>query len=160
MVESADYHVALIPVPNPPKRLRSDASILAEMSSVVVLPLTWKGLVTHLRSEGKRSRLNRETDVIGFGSVCVNLSSMEVRRDGKAVAVTAMEFKLLRYLIRNASRVISRDELLNEVWGFDNYPCTRTVDSHVWRLRKKLEADPASPAHFHTVHSVGYKFVL
>jgi len=71
-----------------------------------------------------------------------------------------MEFKLLRFLVQNAGRVISRDELLNEVWGYDNYPCTRTVDNHILRLRQKLELDPARPVHFHTVHGVGYKFVL
>lgn len=69
------------------------------------------------------------------------------------------EFKLLQYFISNPAKVISRDELLNEVWGLDNYPCTRTVDSHVWRLRQKLEPDPARPIHFHTVHAVGYKFL-
>jgi len=55
--------------------------------------------------------------------------------------------------------VISRDELLNEVWGYENYPCTRTVDNHILRLRKKLETEPALPKHFHTVHSSGYKFL-
>jgi DNA-binding response OmpR family regulator len=55
--------------------------------------------------------------------------------------------------------VISRDELLNEVWGYDNYPSTRTVDNHILKLRKKLEREPADPVHFHTVHSAGYKFM-
>jgi DNA-binding response OmpR family regulator len=62
-------------------------------------------------------------------------------------------------MILNPERVISRDELLNEVWGFDNYPCTRTVDTHMWRLRRKLELDPANPMHFHTVRAIGYKFL-
>jgi DNA-binding response OmpR family regulator len=84
---------------------------------------------------------------------------MEVRRAGKPLVLTALEFKLLRYLLLNPERVISRDELLNEVWGFDNYPCTRTVDTHMWRLRQKLESDPANPDHFHTVHAMGYKFL-
>ena len=56
-------------------------------------------------------------------------------------------------------RVISRDELLNEVWGYEKYPCTRTVDNHILKLRKKLETEPAHPKHFHTVHSCGYKFL-
>ena len=157
-VEKDNYQVALIPLPNPAKRSGADVPVLAKMNSVLVLPMTWNELVTRLRSEGKRSRSNRESDVVGFGSVCVNLSRMEVRRAGEPVAFTPLEFRLLRYFIWNPARVISRDELLNEVWGFDNYPCTRTVDSHVWRIRKKLEADPASPVHFHTVHAVGYKF--
>ena len=73
--------------------------------------------------------------------------------------LTALEFKTLRYLVENARRVISRDELLNEVWGYQNYPTTRTVDTHILRLRQKLEKDPTDPVHFRTVHGTGYKFV-
>jgi DNA-binding response OmpR family regulator len=69
------------------------------------------------------------------------------------------EFKTLEYLIKNPRRVISRDELLHEVWEYENYPCTRTVDNHILKLRKKLEAEPGNPKHFHTVHSSGYTFL-
>ena len=69
------------------------------------------------------------------------------------------EFKTLKFLTQNAERVISRDELLNEVWGYQNYPSTRTVDNHILKLRQKLEKDPANPVHFRTVHGMGYKFV-
>jgi len=65
----------------------------------------------------------------------------------------------LKFLVQNAERVISRDELLNEVWGYQNYPSTRTVDNHILKLRQKLEKDPANPVHFRTVHGMGYKFV-
>jgi DNA-binding response OmpR family regulator len=64
------------------------------------------------------------------------------------------------YLIQNARRVISRAELLNEVWGYENYPSTRTVDNRILKLRQKLERDPSRPAHFRTVHGAGYKFLL
>jgi len=70
-----------------------------------------------------------------------------------------MEFKALKYLIQNAGKVISREELLNEVWGYENYPCTRTVDNHILRLRQKLERDPSHPVHFQTMHRTGYKFL-
>jgi DNA-binding response OmpR family regulator len=73
--------------------------------------------------------------------------------------MTAQEFKLLRYLARSPERVISREELLNEVWGYQNYPSTRTVDNHILRLRQKLEPDPANPRFFLTMHGAGYKFV-
>jgi len=62
-------------------------------------------------------------------------------------------------LTKNALRVISRDELLEKVWGYENYPCTRTVDNHMLRLRQKLEKDPSNPSHLLTVHGLGYKFV-
>jgi DNA-binding response OmpR family regulator len=104
----------------------------------------------------------RNPNAIGtfeFGGVKGCLSTMEIHRNGRPVTLTSQEFKTLAYLIKNPRRVISRDELLNEVWGYENYPCTRTVDNHILKLRKKLESDPAHPKHFHTVHCVGYRFL-
>jgi DNA-binding response OmpR family regulator len=94
-----------------------------------------------------------------FGDVIVSFSSLEVRRNEQLVVLTALEFKTLKYFIQNAGRAISRDELLNEVWGYENYPCTRTVDNHILKLRRKLEPDPSRPVHFRTVHGAGYKFL-
>jgi hypothetical protein len=98
-------------------------------------------------------------DMFVFGEVTVSFSAMETHRRGQLVALTRKEFKTLAYLIRNARRVISRDELLNEVWGYQSYPSTRTVDNHILGLRVKLEADPARPKHFLTVRGTGYKFL-
>jgi two-component system alkaline phosphatase synthesis response regulator PhoP len=98
-------------------------------------------------------------DTFVFGGVTGCFSTMEIHRNGRPVILTRREFKTLAYLIKNPRRVISRDELLNEVWGYENYACTRTVDNHILRLRKKLETEPAHPKHFHTVHSSGYKFL-
>ena len=99
------------------------------------------------------------TDTFEFGGVKGCFSTMEIHRNGRPIILTRKEFKTLAYLIKNPRRVISRDELLNEVWGYENYPCTRTVDNHILKLRKKLETEPAHPKHFHTVHSSGYKFL-
>jgi DNA-binding response OmpR family regulator len=99
------------------------------------------------------------TDTFEFGGVKGCFSTMEIHRSGRPVILTSEEFKTLAYLIKNPRRVISRDELLNEVWGYENYPCTRTVDNLILRLRKKLETEPARPKHFHTVHSSGYQFL-
>ena len=96
---------------------------------------------------------------VAFGDVTVNLSAMEALRKGEPVVLTTMEFKTLKYLIQNAGRVISRDELLNEVWGYENYPCTRTVDNRILMLRQKLERDPSRPVHFRTIRGAGYKFL-
>jgi DNA-binding response OmpR family regulator len=98
-------------------------------------------------------------DTFEFGGVKGCFSTMEIHRNGRPVILRSKEFKTLAYLIKNPRRVISRDELLNEVWGYENYPCTRTVDNHILRLRKKLELEPGNPRHFHTVHSSGYKFL-
>src|ERR1700722_9073358 len=98
-------------------------------------------------------------NVFLFGDVIVSFSSIEVHRKGQPVVLTALEFRALKYFIQNPRRAISRDELLNQVWGYENYPCTRTVDNHILRLRQKLEQDPSRPAHFQTVHGTGYKFL-
>jgi hypothetical protein len=99
------------------------------------------------------------SDVLVYGDVTISFSAMEVHRRGQLVALTRQEFRTLAYLLKNARRVISRDELLNEVWGYRSYPSTRTVDNHILRLRKKLESEPARPKHFRTVHGMGYKFL-
>jgi hypothetical protein len=99
------------------------------------------------------------SNTVTFGDVTVNFSTMEVLRKGEPVVLKALEFKTLKYLIQNARRVISRDEMLNEVWGYENYPCTRTVDNHILRLRQKLERNPSRPVHFRTMHGTGYKFL-
>lgn len=100
------------------------------------------------------------TELISFSDVTVNFRKMEVIRAGSEVLLTPQEFKLLKFLCLNPDRVIDRDELLNEVWGYESYPTTRTVDNHVLRLRQKLEKDPTAPRHFKTVHAVGYLFTF
>ncbi|MGA1984586.1 MAG: response regulator transcription factor [Acidobacteriaceae bacterium] len=95
----------------------------------------------------------------GFGKVTADFSAMEFAKDGEPVTLTANEIKLLRYFVDNEERVITREELLNAVWGYTAYPTTRTVDNQVMKLRQKLEADPARPVHFRTLHGIGYKFV-
>jgi DNA-binding response OmpR family regulator len=96
---------------------------------------------------------------LSFGQVTADFSAMEFARAGVPVVLTAHEIKLLRYFIDHAERVITREELLNDVWGYTSYPTTRTVDNQVMKLRQTLEADPAKPVHFRTMHGIGYKFV-
>jgi len=158
-IESDNYQVALIPLRKPVNRDKNRPALI-EMKSILVLPLTWTELIAHLRAKVGPSASGRESRIVRFGKVCADLLGMEVRRSGESVALTTMEFKLLKFLLDNAGRALSRDEMLNAVWGYENYPCTRTVDNHILRLRQKLEVDPANPVHFQTVHGVGYKFVL
>lgn len=114
---------------------------------------------TSLQLAANASPATDSRDVFVFGEVTVNIRGMEVWRRGTSVFLRRKEFKTLVYLIQNAGRVVSRDELLNEVWGYQSYPCTRTVDNHILRLRSKLEIDPTHPRHFQTVHGTGYKFL-
>jgi two-component system alkaline phosphatase synthesis response regulator PhoP len=98
-------------------------------------------------------------DAYRFGDVYADFRSAEVSRDGKPVALSAKEMQLLRFLIEHRGDVLSRDALLNGVWGYDAMPVTRTVDVHVAELRRKLEPNPRSPRFIVTVHGLGYKFV-
>jgi two-component system, OmpR family, alkaline phosphatase synthesis response regulator PhoP len=94
-----------------------------------------------------------------FGEIDVDFRKAEVTRSGAPVTVSAKEFQLLRYLIRQRGATLSRDELLNEVWGYDAMPTTRTVDVHVAWLRRKIEPNPRRPQYILTIHGLGYKFV-
>lgn len=94
-----------------------------------------------------------------FGHVEIDFEKYRVTVRNKPVEMTQKEFDLIRYMIRNRDTVLSRDRLLDEVWGYDSYPTTRTVDTHVLKLRKKLEDDPANPKYILSVYGGGYKFV-
>jgi DNA-binding response OmpR family regulator len=112
-----------------------------------------------------RALLRRTSSAAGlpsmlkFGQVEVDFQKYVARRRGKPIEMTRKEFDLLRFLASREDVVVTRDELLNKVWGLDSYPVTRTVDNHVASLRSKVEADPARPVFIQTVHGVGYKFV-
>jgi DNA-binding response OmpR family regulator len=111
-----------------------------------------------------RALLRRTSSVQGlpgdlrFGDVEVDFLRYVARKSGRPVEMTRKEFAALRFLASRAGHVVSRDELLNEVWGYQSYPMSRTVDNHVASLRSKLETVPGRPEHIRTVHGVGYKF--
>jgi DNA-binding response OmpR family regulator len=98
-------------------------------------------------------------DTLAFDDVAVDFRSYEALKAGVPLEMTRKEFAVLRLLASRAGEVVTRDELLNEVWGYDNYPTTRTVDNHIASLRSKLERGSAGPERIRTVHGVGYKFV-
>jgi len=125
----------------------------------VTKPFSPRELLARVRAALRRTARTGSSDVIAFGGISADFSKMEVIRNGEPVQLTAQEFKTLKFMAQNAERVISREELLNEVWGYQNYPSTRTVDNHILKLRQKLEQDPGNPVHFRTVHGMGYKFV-
>lgn len=94
-----------------------------------------------------------------FGEIKIDFRRAEVTRGDETIELSAREFQLLRYFIEHREATLSRDELLNEVWGYDSMPTTRTVDVHVAWLRQKLEPNPRHPQYILTVHGLGYKFV-
>lgn len=157
-LELNNFHVVLVPfqVPQPERAFSGPKS---DTGRPLVLSLTWKELILKLGTLAHFSSRSSKANVVRFGEVTVDLDSVEVRRSDRPVKLTAMEFKVLKYFAANPNRVISRDDLLNQVWGYHNYPSTRTVDNHILRLRQKLEPDFVKPVHFQTVHGIGYKFM-
>ena len=139
----------------------SDKVLLLELGAddYVTKPFSPRELLARVRAALRHNTRTPDVQVVSFDGISVDFRKMEVKCDGKLVVLTAQEFKTFQFLVQNADRVISRDELLNEVWGYQNYPSTRTVDNHILKLRQKLEKDPSSPVHFRTVHGMGYKFV-
>jgi DNA-binding response OmpR family regulator len=139
-----------------------DKVLLLEIGAddYVTKPFSPRELLARVRAAMRRlNQSSDKSDVFSFDDVEVNFSKMELHRSGQSIALTPQEFKMLRFFLNHQERVVSRTELLNEVWGYNNYPTTRTVDTHILRLRQKLEKDPADPVHFRTVHGTGYKFV-
>ena len=94
-----------------------------------------------------------------FGDVRIDFRHHEATKGGQAIVLSAREFMLLAYLVAHRGTVITREQLLDAVWGYDNMPFTRTVDTHIAKLRKKIEDDPANPRYLITLHRLGYKFL-
>lgn len=139
----------------------SDKVLLLELGAddYVTKPFSPRELLARVRAALRRTLRPATTETFSFDDTLVDFTKMEIVREGKTIALTAQEFKTLKFMVQNPERVITRDELLNEVWGYHNYPSTRTVDNHILKLRQKLEKDPGNPVHFRTVHGVGYKFI-
>ena len=129
----------------------------------VTKPFSVPELLARIRAIIRRIQKAKTGDLpsnLHFGEVSVDFKCFEARKGDKVLEMSRKEFGILRLLAARAGEVITRDELLDEVWGYDQYPTTRTVDNHVALLRTKLEDDPSKPRHLITVHGVGYKLVL
>jgi DNA-binding response OmpR family regulator len=124
----------------------------------MVKPFGIRELLARIRAVLRRTT-SEDGKVLEFGQVEVDLTRRVVRRAGQELKLTRAEYNLLTYFLQNPDRVLTRDAILNSVWGYDYFPHTRTVDAHVVRLRQKLEPASARPRHFLTVHGVGYRFL-
>jgi DNA-binding response OmpR family regulator len=123
-------------------------------------PFSVRELMARVRALLRRSQPGSALpDNLQFGEAGIDFRSYEAHRNGNTVEMTRKEFAILRYLASRAGEVVTRDDLLNHVWGYEQFPTTRTVDNHVAGLRAKLERDASQPEHIRTVHGVGYKFV-
>ena len=137
-----------------------DKVLLLEIGAddYVVKPFGTRELLARIRALLRRTSQGFDT-VLTFSNIEVDLDQRTVRRGGEETRLTRAEFNLLAFFLHNPGRALTRDVILNSVWGYDSFPNTRTVDAHVVRLRQKLEPDPETPRHFLTMHGVGYRFL-
>ncbi len=125
----------------------------------LVKPFDMAELLARIEALLRRSPPGQSADTDRFGDVSIDFRRAEIVKAGTRIELSAREFKLLKYFVEHRGAALTRDELLNEVWGYNAMPSTRTVDVHVAWLRQKLEDNPRHPQFIHTVHGIGYKFV-
>jgi two-component system alkaline phosphatase synthesis response regulator PhoP len=126
----------------------------------VTKPFSIRELLARIKAVLRRARVvPQDQESYAFGDVKVNLRSCQVVRAGKPIEFSSKEFDLLKYFVCHPGEALSRERLLEEVWGYNRFPTTRTVDAHIVRLRQKLESRPEEPHFILTIHGVGYKFV-
>ena len=122
-------------------------------------PFGMRELIARVRALLRRTLGKQEINEVSFDNVSIDFRAYKAERGAEPLELSAREYRLLRYLVAKHGTVVTRDELLDEVWGYNSYPTTRTVDNHIARLRAKIEENVEEPRHILTVHGVGYKFV-
>jgi DNA-binding response OmpR family regulator len=122
-------------------------------------PFEMPELIARVKAQLRRTQNLFNVDVFQFSDIVIDFKAYKAERKSVPLELSAREYRLLRYLITKKGTVVTRDELLDEVWGYNSYPTTRTVDNHIARLRQKIEDNVEIPKHILTVHGVGYKFV-
>jgi DNA-binding response OmpR family regulator len=138
-----------------------DKVLLLELGAddYVTKPFSPRELTARVQAAIRRQRKPAAATIFRFADCEIDFKSMSARCRGVPVVLTAHEFKLLKFFTDNLDRVLTRELLLTEVWGYYSYPTTRTVDNQILKLRQKLEPDPANPKHLLTIYGAGYKFV-
>ena len=126
----------------------------------VTKPFGDRELLARVKALLRRASPNAtEPEIYRFGSVVIDFTHFTAEKDNRSIQLTSTEFSLLSYLVSQKGKVVTREDLLNKVWGYDFFPQSRTVDNHILRLRHKVEDDPNHPRHILTIHGLGYKFV-
>jgi DNA-binding response OmpR family regulator len=124
----------------------------------ITKPFALRELLARVRAVLRRPGPRQKFEEFAFGDLRIHRRSRQAFKAGREIRLTRKEFDLLVYLVEHRGEIVTRERLLDEVWGYDQFPTTRTVDTHVLRLRRKFEADPDHPALIETVHGQGYRF--
>jgi two-component system alkaline phosphatase synthesis response regulator PhoP len=126
----------------------------------VTKPFSFLELLARAEAVQRRGKLQQSADLhfYQFGDVSIDFKKHEAKKGKKSIELTTREFDLLKYFIQHKGEVVTRDHLLDSVWGYNNFPETRTVDTHLGKLRQKIENTPNEPRFIITVHRAGYKF--
>jgi len=140
------------------RRRATDPALRGNLRSLLETVRTLLGETTSSSDTPGSQRLRVQQDIVGFSDVVVNLRAQTVHRNGAIVAMSPRGYALLATLVSRPGEVITRSQLLREIWGYASDVMSRTVDMHIMELRRKLEVDPANPRHFQTVRKSGYRF--
>jgi DNA-binding response OmpR family regulator len=144
------------------KKEEADKVLGLEMGAddYVTKPFSILELKARIHAQLRRSDIeNVSKDVVSFGNIKIDFKKQITQRNEKVIKLSAKEYEILKYFIEREDEVITRDMLLNDIWGYDVFPTTRTIDTFILNLRKKIEDDPSNPKHIITVHKSGYRFL-
>ena len=127
----------------------------------ITKPFSVRELLARIKAHLRRAdrKVNTLNRMYSFGDVEIDFAHFKAKRKGKELDFTSIEMEILKYLIAHHGEVVTRDNLLDKIWGYDSYPTTRTIDNHILKLRKKIEEDPAHPQYILSVYGGGYRFV-
>ena len=123
-------------------------------------PFSVRELVARVKAQLRRNNKTIDENLIKFGDISVNLQTREVKKSDKKVELTLKEFEILKLLIKNKGKILTREMLLDRIWGYEYIGETRTVDVHIRHLRQKIENDDKNPMYVQTIRGVGYKFLI
>ncbi len=144
------------------KKLETDKVLLLETGAddYMTKPFSTRELLARIHAVLRRKvELKKDIEEYSFGDVYLDFKKLEARKGKQTVTLSPREFETMKYLIQHEGEVVTRDMLLDEVWGYEEFPTTRTVDNYILSLRKKVEDNPGSPRHILTIPTAGYKFV-
>jgi DNA-binding response OmpR family regulator len=144
------------------KSAESDKVLGLELGAddYITKPFSIRELIARINAILRRvNNIEKDFDTYTFADIKLDFKRLEIIKGKKSLEMSLKEFEIMKFFIKHEGEVVSRNQLLDEVWGYDVFPTTRTVDNYILMIRKKIENNPSVPKHIQTIHSAGYKFV-